>query len=231
MLKSADDAVVVDAIPVEMDVSSVIKEMHLHGDSRRYEGHVRDLLEVVSLLARPKAMYKVCRVRNRNEDSLEICDVRFDGRLIRDVMEGVDTVFACVVTCGREVERVEIPSGDIMKRYSLDIVKMALVFNAAKYLSIHLKEKYGLDEIYSLNPGEIRAFPSSQHRLIFSILGDVKSRIGVELTENCALVPTKSLSGIYFPRETPFISCRMCTQKRCMGRRAAYDPEMAGRYQ
>ncbi len=231
MLESADGVVVLDQIPVDLNVNAVIKQMHLHGDTRRYEEFIGELLQTVKPLARPKAMYKVCCVEKKEAESLEIDGVKFNGRLIRDTLEGVDTAFVCVATCGREVEAVEIPAAEVMKRYSLDVIKMALVFSATTYLTDKLKEKYKLGDISSLNPGEIKAFPSTQHRLIFAILGDVKSRIGLELTEYCALVPTKSHSGIYFSKETKFISCRMCTQKRCTGRRAAYDPDLARQYQ
>jgi hypothetical protein len=230
-MESRDGVVVLDYIPVNLDMDAVLKQMHLHGDTRRYEAHLRELMGVVTPLARPKAMYKVCCVDKKEAESLEIDGVRFNGRLIRDTLEGVDTVFVCVATCGREVETIKLPAEEVMKRYSLDVIKMALVFNATSYLNNHLKEKYSLGEISSLNPGEIKAFPSSQHRLIFSILGNVEEKIGLQLTENCALVPTKSHSGIYFTRETKFISCKMCTQKRCMGRRAAYDPELAKQYE
>jgi hypothetical protein len=231
MLESADGVVVLDQIPVDLEVNAVVKQMHLHGDTRRYEEYISELLRIVTPLARPKAMYKVCCVDKKEAESLEIDGVKFNGRLIRDTLEGVDTAFVCVATCGREIETVEIPAAEVMKRYSLDVIKMALVFSATTYLTNILKEKYKLGEVSSINPGEIKAFPSSQHRLIFSILGDVKSRIGLELTEYCALVPTKSHAGIYFSKETKFIPCRMCTQKRCMGRRAAYDPELAKPYQ
>jgi hypothetical protein len=231
MLESREGVVVLDQIPVKLEVASVIKQMHLHGDTRRYEEYIGELIRIVSPIARPKAMYKVCCVDKKEAESLEIDGVKFNGRLIRDTLEGVDTVFICVATCGREVEAVDIPSAEVMKRYSLDMIKIALLFTASAYLDNQLKEKYSLGEMSSMNPGEIKAFPSSQHRPIFSILGDVKSLIGLELTECCALMPTKSHSGIHFSKETPYFGCRMCTQKRCTGRRVAYDPELAKHYE
>jgi hypothetical protein len=232
MMESRDGAVVLDQIPVKLDVTEVIKQMHLHGDKQRYENYLRELIQIVTPLARPKALYKVCCVDKKESDSLEIDGVKFNGRLIVDTLEGVDTVFVCVATCGREVESVEIPAAEVMKRYCLDMIKTALIFTATTYLDEYLKKHYSLDnEISRISPGEIKAFPSTQHKNIFAVLGDVEGKIGLKLTEYCALVPTKSSSGIFFSKETKFISCRMCTQKRCMGRRAAYDAELARPYQ
>ncbi len=82
-----------------------------------------------------------------------------------------------------------------------------------------------------MNPGEAEAFPIDQQKKLFSILGDVEGMIGVKLTENCAMIPLKSTSGIYFSKETKFIGCLLCTHKRCQGRKAAYNPELAKKYQ
>ncbi len=230
-MESPNEVVVLDRIPVNLEVPSVIKQMHLHGDTARYEKYVGEIIETAKLVARPKAMYKVCCVERKEAAALEIDGVKFNGRLVVDALEGVDTVFVAVATCGTEVEAIEIPTAEVMKRYCLDVVKMALVMEATGYMNNYLKEHYGLkDELSRLAPGEIKAFPSSQHRLIFQILGDVEGKIGLKLTENCALVPTKSHSGIYFSKETKFISCKLCTQKRCMGRRAAFDAELAKNY-
>jgi hypothetical protein len=229
-MESIEGAVILDQFPFNLDAAKIVKQMHLHGDTRRYEDNIRELIGVVTPVARPKALYKVSCVDKKGPDSLEIDGVIFSGRLIRDVLDKVETVFVCVATCGTEVEAVEVPAGDVMKRYCLDVIKIALVFAAIAYLREYLAQHYSLKDLSSLNPGELKAFPSTQHKKIFSLLGDVEGRIGLKLTENCALVPTKSHSGIYFSTETQFISCRLCTQPRCMGRRAPYNAESAKQY-
>ena len=230
MEESRNGVMILDNIPANLDAARVLKQMHLHGDTKRYEQNINELIELVTPIARPKAVYKVSCIENKSQDSLEIDGVKFTGRLVRDTLDKADTVFVCVATCGIEVEKIEIPPASVMKRYCLDVIKMALVFSAITYLNDYLKQHFNLGEISSLNPGELKAFPSTQHKKVFSILGDVEGMIGVRLTEYCALVPTKSHSGIYFSTDTKFISCRMCTQKRCMGRRAPFDAELAKQY-
>ena len=222
--------VILDKIPSELDVAKVIKYMHLHGDPRRFETIAAALLDEVVPLARPKAVYKVSCIGNRTSDSVEIDGLRCVSQLVRDTLDRVETVFPCVTTCGTELDGIRLPPGEVMKSYCLDIIKNLVLFEARAYLMQELKSRYSLGELSSLNPGELEAFPSSEHQLIFSLLGDVEGMIGVRLTEFCALVPTKSGSSLLFSSESKFISCRLCKMKRCQGRRAAFDVELAGRY-
>jgi hypothetical protein len=223
--------VILDRIPVKLEVDRVIKQMRLHGDTRRYESHIRELIDIVTPIARPKAVYKVGCIDKKGQDSLEIEGVKFTSQLLRDTLDRVETVFVGIATCGTEVESIEIPASDVMRRFSLDAIKIALVIGASNYLQEQLTQRFGLGTISTLNPGELKSFPIEEQRKLFQILGDVEGMIGVRLTENCAMVPTKSRAGIFFSSETQFISCRMCKQGRCIGRRAAYDPELAKQYE
>jgi hypothetical protein len=220
---------VLSHIPVNLTAEQVLKQMHLHGNSRRFAEMVDELLQVVIPVARPKAIYKVGCVKNHT-DFIEIEGIRFTSRLLIDNLGKVEFVVICVATCGTEVDAIEIPANEVMKRYCLDTITLVLVIAASEYLQSELTPRYGLGQISSLNPGELRSFPIEQQRNLFSILGDVGGMIGVRLTENCALVPTKSRSGIYFSSETNFVSCRLCKQPRCQGRKAPYNPELARQY-
>ncbi len=58
---------------------------------------------------------------------------------------------------------------------------------------------------------------------LFALLGDVRSAIGVELTDSLLMVPRKSVSGILFVAEETFASCQLCPRQDCPNRRAPYD--------
>jgi hypothetical protein len=222
-------SVVLDKIPVDLDVAKIITQMKIHGDTRRYETCLREMIAVVSPVARPKALIKICCVENKDEESLEIEGVKFTSRLVRLNLDKIDSVFIGVVTAGTEVESIPAPQ-DVMQRFCLDAVKNATLFAASTYLRDYLTRHYHTGQLSTLNPGETESFPIDQQKKLFSILGDVENMIGVKLTENCALVPVKSGAGIYYSTETEFISCRLCTNQRCMGRRAVYEPELAKKY-
>ena len=226
----SDKLVVLDRIPFELDPAKILKHMHVRGNSKRYEEKINELIEVVTPLARPKAVYKIACVENNADDSLEIDKVKFNSLLLKDKLNKAETVFVCVGTCGAEVEEVDLPANDVMKRFCLDAVKNMIMFSASGYLRNHLIQSYHLDKVSVLNPGETESFPISNLKNLFTILGDVEKSIGVKLTENCAMVPTKSGCGIYYSSETEFVSCRLCPQIRCHGRRAPYEPELTRNY-
>ena len=120
--------------------------------------------------------------------------------------------------------------GDLMRQYTLDTIKMVILFSASEYLTDYIKKKHSLGGVAALNPGEFDDFPISQQKPLFALFGDAAAQIGVSLTSGGAIKPTKSRSGILFPNETGFLSCRLCTQVKCPGRRAAYDPAAVKEY-
>jgi len=75
-----------------------------------------------------------------------------------------------------------------------------------------------------MSPGSLADWPMEQQRQLFALLGDVRGRIGVELTESCLMIPIKSISGLLFPTEIRFESCQLCPREGCPGRRAEHDP-------
>jgi len=69
-----------------------------------------------------------------------------------------------------------------------------------------------------------------EQRNLFSILGDIETAIGVTINQSFFMIPSKSLSGIYFPSEIKFYSCQLCPRKNCLSRKAGYDENLAGKY-
>ncbi|HSW57827.1 MAG TPA: hypothetical protein VLH15_05460 [Dehalococcoidales bacterium] len=221
--------IVLDQLPIELEAGTILKQMKIHGDARRFETPLLELFEVLRPLARPKALIKVVCVDHKTPESLQIDGITFDSKLVRLQLDPVETAFVCMTTVGTEVESIE-PPRDVIKRFCLDAIKNHLLFIATSGLKKFLQETYQTGTLTNLNPGETDSFPIIEQRKIFQIIGDVEGYIGVRLSENCALIPTKSHSGIYFSTEVEFISCRLCTNQRCQGRRAPYEPELAQRY-
>jgi len=81
-----------------------------------------------------------------------------------------------------------------------------------------------------MSPGSLKDWPINEQKKLFSILGDVESSLGVTLTPSFLMIPRKSLSGIYFPSEIPFLSCQLCPRQSCPSRQAAFDHKLAEKY-
>jgi len=221
-----------DSIPVRLDVEEILKHWHLHKESKHIESSLQEVIEIVRPIAKPKAVYKVSYVDNKNADSLYIDGVRFTSRVLRVNLDKIERVFPYVVTCGRELDEIAIPPDDVMKYYCLDAIKQTVLVSARRYLEDYLKGNYALGQMSRMGPGSgaLGDWPITQQKGLFSIFGNVEDLIGVKLTENFLMIPLKSVSGIYFPTRIEFKSCQLCPRESCSERRAPYDPALVKKY-
>jgi hypothetical protein len=44
------------------------------------------------------------------------------------------------------------------------------------------------------------------------------------------MLPTKSVSGIFFPTETSYENCQLCPRENCPNRRAEYNKALEEQY-
>jgi len=221
---------VLDSIPVAFDPEEVLRRLRIRKLSKGIEETVQELIEIVRPVAKPKAIYEVSYVDNKDGDSLSIGEVRFTSRVLRVNLDKVGRVFPYVVTCGRELDEITVPSSDFMKCYYLDTIKEIVLRSASNYLKDYLKRNYAISQLSSMSPGALEDWPITQQRELFSIFGNVEQLIGVKLTEVLYMVPLKSVSGIYFPTRIEFVSCQLCPREVCEGRKAPYDPDLAKKY-
>jgi len=221
---------VLDSIPFRLDVEAVLKQLHQNKGNKYIGAIVQELIEIVRPIAKPKAIYKVSYVENKNEASVYIDGVRFTSRVLRVNLDKVERVFPYVVTCGRELDEIAVPSDDYMKYYCLDVIKEMTLRSASSYLTDYLTRNYALGQMSRMHPGSLEDWPITQQKELFSIFGNVEDLVGVKLTESFLMIPVKSVSGICFPTEIRFESCQLCPREVCSERRAPYDPDLVRKY-
>ena len=98
-----------------------------------------------------------------------------------------------------------------------------------KHLNEHLIDHFQPGKISRMNPGSLPDWPLPEQQQLFALLGGGPASIGIKLTDSFLMVPIKSVSGIWFPNEESFESCRLCPREKCPGRRAPYDPDLYDR--
>ena len=226
---------VLNGIPINLELEAVLKRMRVRNRSEGIIKNVQDMLEIARPIAKPKAIYDVAYVDNKNGDYLEIGGVKFTSRVLRINLEQVERVFPYVVTCGRELDEIDIPADDFIKSYYLDQIKETAVILARQHLEDSLIKQYALGQVSRMAPGAGAGddWPINQQEELFSLFGGrdkVEELIGVRLTDRFLMIPIKSVSGIFYPTEVSFESCQICPREKCIGRRARYDPELAKKY-
>ncbi len=211
-------------IPVKYDLEKLVTRLRVEPGSRDADD-LSTLIDLVTPAANPKAGFSVCDIEARTPDTVKIADAVFSSRTLRVNLEKVERVFPFIATCGTEFDEITIPNDDILKQYWLDELKAVALRAAHEHLFAHLKKHYGLHKITSMSPGsgDVDVWPIQQQQHLFSLLGDTEALVGVRLTDSCLMIPNKTISGIAYPSEVTFETCRLCHRLNCQGRMAPLD--------
>lgn len=212
-------------ISVHWDLEQVLSRLRVAPESEDAE-QVQELLDQVRRTANPKAIYDLCYVGEKGQRTTEIDEVVFTSRVLRVNLEEAHRVFPYIATCGRELEETPGVAGDALREYWLEELKVMALGAAMAHVRDQIEAKYRPGKMSAMSPGSLEDWPITQQRELFSLFGDVEEKIGVKLTDSFLMVPIKSVSGMFFPTEVSFESCRLCPREGCPGRRARYDPSL-----
>jgi len=222
---------VLDEIPFDPDIDALAEQLHVPSDSaRRVE--LRSMVSEAQALAKPKALYRAVSVEARGDDYVVLGRTRFTSRVLSVNLRHLDRVFAFVATCGIELANWAQSQGSPLQRFQTEAIANAALTAARQALRQRLEERFDPGPLSEMNPGSLPDWPLPQQRLLFDLLGDPESAIGVQLLDSYLMKPSKTTSGLLFPAEDDFYNCQLCARENCRGRRANYDPDLyEGKYQ
>lgn len=217
-------------IPAVITRDEVLAEFKQERTRAKVETILDEVIGMAMEVARPKGLYRVCRVEERDRDGVVVDGVRLTSRVLSKNLSETCTVIPELVTCGHELDRVNISPKDFIRYYCLDVIKTVVMFHATDFFFNHLKEEFDLTEMVHLHPGEFGDWPITQQAPLIELLGDTESSIGVKLTSTMTLQPVKSGSGLIFSNGFSFESCQLCLQANCPGRRKPYNPRLVRQF-
>lgn len=212
-------------IPVRLSADFVQKK--LRAPSR---DAIETLLAKALSLAEARAAFAVAYIEEKGADEVVIDGRRFKSRVLRKNLDAVGRVFPAVVTIGNRLEQAADQSTDLLEKYYLDAIGNLILAEARSRLIQHLCRRFALETLSWMSPGSLEDWPLEEQQPLFALLDGVQAAVGVQLTESLLMLPRKSVSGIFFPSETTFFSCRLCPRDRCEGRKARYDEALAKEY-
>lgn len=219
---------VLDPIPVELDADALGKALQVErtGGWNQFQSAFEAAVETIA----PKAGYTTQYVEARSSDGVTIGGIYFQSRILGKNLEHVGRVFPYVTTIGAALELRLESMNDLLEKYYLDAIGNAALMQAREHLEETLRSRYALDGLSFMSPGSLEDWPIQEQKPLFSFLQGAVRAIGVTLTENCLMIPKKSVSGIYFPSKTTFYNCQLCPRHRCVGRKAPYSQRLAREY-
>ncbi|HOX39381.1 MAG TPA: vitamin B12 dependent-methionine synthase activation domain-containing protein [Candidatus Brocadiia bacterium] len=216
-------------IAVELAPADITAKLHVDAgtsDATAVERMVARVRERMN----PKAVYDVCYISARGEDTVEIGPATFKSRVLRVNLGEAHRAFPYIVTCGAEIDDAPAITEDPFERYWLEEIKKHVLGGAMAALREHIKEHYRPGKLSSMQPGSLEDWPITEQTTLFGLLGGQDNPAGVRLTDSFLMVPIKSVSGIFFPTEVDFASCQLCPREKCPGRRAPYEPHLWEKY-
>jgi len=218
-------ATIIENIEVTIDLESMCKMMRLKKGSSN-EKRLREIISEALDIARPRALCGQAYIDEKREQSVAIDGIEFTSRVLRVNLESCERVFPFIATCGSELEEWSCTFSDMLEQYWADTIKAIAMGAGMNAVNNHVRDKWIPGKVSSICPGSLEDWPITQQKELFSLFGDTEKLIGVTLTESCLMLPVKSLSGIIFPSDDDFTTCRLCDRERCPGRRAPFDSEL-----
>ena len=210
---------------ITLSFDQVKKHLHLEDEDaiEIMEEKYRQALEI----ARPKTLYKICTL-----DMVEGCNVTIGGTtfksnvLAKTLRDKPEQIFAYVATCGTEISDWAHEEEDYIVKFWLDMLMEMIMRDARSQFFEHLNQTYDIGKFSTVNPGSgnVDAWPISQQRQLFNLIGNVQEDTGVKLTASMLMFPTKSVSGVLFASERGFVNCAFCLREDCPNRQVPYDP-------
>ncbi|MDZ7699946.1 MAG: vitamin B12 dependent methionine synthase [Deltaproteobacteria bacterium] len=214
-----------DGIPVLITLEEVKAKLK-KGDWDR----VQRLLDQDVSLLQPKAAYTVSAVTDRHDHAVKLNGTLLKSRVLGHHLKEGMRVFPFLITIGNGLQNRADRSEDLPDKFYLDTIGNLALTEAREYLKNHLKNRFKVKRLSHLSPGSLPDWPIEEQQPLFSLLNGAERAIDVQLTPQLLMIPTKSVSGIFFPTETPFQSCQLCPRDRCPGRRATYSQELVATY-
>jgi len=212
-------------LPVEVDLKAVKSVLHL--DRSRDLQHLQRLIDTATPLIEPKAAFRLCYIEKKLKDAVIVDGLRLKSKVLRKNLDPVERLFPYVVTIGAGLEEALRQVSDPLQQFYLDVIGNVALTAAQKNLQEHLSTKFALGKISFMSPGALPDWPLDAQSQLFQLLADVEAAIGVHLSPSLLMIPTKSVSGIYFQSEVSFLNCQLCQRGKCPGRKAPYDEKRA----
>jgi len=220
------DSVLLDSIEFKVNMDQLFKTLRLDRDDDDDAVTVVRMAEEAQAIARPKVFYKPAYIDSREDDFIVVDEVKFTSRILSVNLKGAHRVFPYVATCGTELEAWAGSITDMLESYWADAIMIQALASAMKTLDLHLEKNFNPGKTARMNPGSLKDWPINQQKYLFELLGDVKGKIGVSLTDSFLMVPVKSVSGIKFATESNYENCQLCPRESCPGRRVPYNKEL-----
>lgn len=204
---------------------ALVKKLRLPDDpdDEDYQKATSMLKEAIEW-ARPKYVYGIAPINEKGDDYIVADGHRLASVLVRKNLAHTHRIVPYVATCGVEVDQWSRQFTDMLENYWADEIKNMILAKAVQAMRQTVRTKFfGTSDMSIMSPGSLAAWPVTEQKRLFDLIGNVKQDTGVELTDSFLMLPSKSVSGFFFSSETHYENCRLCPMPSCPNRSAKYE--------
>jgi len=232
--------------PFTINIDALARKLHIENDPDDEDfQRISEMLAEALACARPKFAYGVAAIGEKGDDYVVVEGYRLVSPLVRRNLDKVHRIVPYIATCGVEADAWSRAFTDMLEHYWADEIKNQILAAAVGELRRTVQQRYFPDsrlagdhpdadphgghsagDMARMNPGSLPEWPVSQQPALFAVLDGMAADIGVQLTESCLMLPSKSVSGFFFSSETNFVNCRFCPILDCPNRSARHQPDM-----
>lgn len=213
-------------IPFRLNQADFFRQWEIDEDSPDDVEEFGALIARAQAVGRPKGLWREFPLRSTDDDSVEIGGTAFHSRLLAKMLKGKKRCWVFCITCGKESDALLDPA-DPLVSWRADELRMQMLHVARLAVENDLKTRCRVAKVISLAPGTGQTeqlWSITALRDLFALVGgDFTTRLGVELTPECLMLPAKTVCGIYIESEHDFQSCMLCRKENCPNRRAAFE--------
>jgi len=134
----------------------------------------------------------------------------------------------CIQSCGKKIDTVDFSSYDeTMSDFWRDTIKVQGLSKASVEAHKFLKDFFKSKKVSSISPGSgpLGLWDIEQLGPLFRKIEEF-TEVDATIIRNSYMLPNKTICGIYYSADTPFLTCIYCDRKNCIGRKAPYQGEI-----
>lgn len=214
------DTIVIENVPLSFDLQALGKRLRIQEGQtaimKRLEKLAGQALEVAS----PRAVAMLKALEVVDEEHVRVGGVSFTSALVREKMGERGRVFPYLATEGTEMARWGQSLDSSLDLVFAGALRQAAVKQYETLLEERVTEQFGMEQVSSMNPGSLRAWPLTQQEQLFQVLSPFPDKLGVTLLPTHLMEPAYSVSGIFFQTDTKYYNCQLCPRENCPNRKA-----------
>ena len=210
------------------DLEDFMHEHHLREQDREMTAL---LIEETRSLSGPLGGFCAVSPAHCSKDTVHLNGSTLHSKLLCRHLSTQELVFPFVTTCGPELSSWVDSKTDLMDNYLAHALAEKATHQITEDLRLTLEDQYQVRDLSRMQPGSLPDWPLQEQQPLFQILGSIPDSVQVRLTSSSLMLPTLSLSGIFFQDPEGFISCQLCSRTTCPRRKAPFDPERLARLQ